>query len=376
MTDEHTGWAIAVHGDDYAIVHTTDAGRHWKRVSPSGFSPAAHGDTVYADEPGIDLATFGMKDAWTARVYGSQNALQLFVWRTTDAGLHWSTAKIPVSDTFGLFLKFVDSRHGFLLATSDAAMGHEGKRFYRTSDGGKTWRMVSDGFPGHSTRGALPFAGFPTGMSFHDAQNGWVGMSPRRYTEVTLFQTRDGGKTWRQQAVPMPAMFHKGNYDCDTDAPFFFSDGRQGALVLRFTQNNWEGVGVSRTQDGGMHWIEPQLVSTKERSVEFSPDGSGWITVPDQKSLVQTQDGGRNWKQEPTDALLTSLISNAEKEAHLDFVSRKVGWALVKNEGFGNDSVELLLTQDSGRHWRRLAFWPGTSAKISHPLSSSKKAGK
>jgi photosystem II stability/assembly factor-like uncharacterized protein len=368
MTDEHAGWAIAKTTGDFAILHTSDSGTHWKNVSPPSFSPAQHGDAVYADEQGIDLSTLG-NDAWVARVYGLQDSPQLFVWHTADGGAHWSASKIPVSDTYGLFLQFVDSQHGFLLGTSDAAMGHTAKRFYRTSDGGKTWRLVSDGFPTHPTKGALPFAGFPTGIGFRDSETGWVGMSPRGDTDVTLYRTKDDGATWQQQSVPIPAKFHSGSYDSDTRPPFFF-DAITGVLPMQLILNNWSGLAVSTTDDGGATWQLTKIISagsdttaSADSAFCFTTDGFGWVPV--NNSLYVSRDFGRTWNViKPNQAL-----GRSDGETQLDFIDSQLGWALIGHTDgqSGRVSSKLLETRDGGYHWQLI---------YSSPAYAAKKAGK
>ncbi len=130
------------------ILLTDDGGEHWTLLpqteapaADSGEgSPAASGTCVVSGRPG---------HAWIGTIGGKQGARVL---RTADRGRTWQSTVTPVGHQApgaGIFtLVFRNSLRGFAAGSGDSTRVPTG-RVARTSDGGRTWRLVGDpSFPG------------------------------------------------------------------------------------------------------------------------------------------------------------------------------------------------------------------------------------
>jgi photosystem II stability/assembly factor-like uncharacterized protein len=78
----------------------------------------------------------------------------------------------------------------------EGGVGNEEKAVFRTTDGGRTWRVGAEAvdFPRRRIHGGLWTYGYPLGLSF--AADGFGLLWESR---GTLFVSRDGGKRWRAE---------------------------------------------------------------------------------------------------------------------------------------------------------------------------------
>jgi hypothetical protein len=185
--DAARGWLVGVNPGapgQLFVQDTEDGGRTWSERPVPGSELEA--DDVYA------RATVHFRDARHGWLLGKVATSAAFsegrLLRTEDGGRTWR--RLPRPPTAGP-LVFVTGERGFLVD------GAEARTLYLTEDGGERWREVSL-VPG------LVLHGLP---SFRSPDEGSVavtvsGEAPRLLT----FVTRDGGRTWRQDAsLELPA---------------------------------------------------------------------------------------------------------------------------------------------------------------------------
>lgn len=176
--------------------------------------------------------------------YGGWSILKPIVFFTPDLGRSWSRQPMPDCSYNVIDLRFWTVHRGY--AVGDGC-------FYYTADGGVSWRVghiLSDKYPSEdSRRGAITFLGESTGwMSFSDH---------------SLFRTTNGGKNW--QLISRVHYFGKA----------------AGSGHLQFV-TKLHGFGISdqsrlfETKDGGITWRQvrtPFLV----RSLSVSIPGLVWV---------------------------------------------------------------------------------------------------
>jgi photosystem II stability/assembly factor-like uncharacterized protein len=204
------------------------------------------------------------------------------------------------------------------------------------------------------------------GTHFVDADDGWaVGAFG------TIFRTRDGGNSWRQQVSPTTEPLF--SIDCAA-ARHCWIAGRSG-LILHTTdggdtwraqtsgsdrhlfaisaldpQRAWAvgdwGV-ILATHDGGSTWENRSLPRDVILNGEAWPDAEhGWI-VGEAGAILTTSDGGQTW---------TDQVSGVEKTLFgVYFADLHQGWAV------GLDGI-LLHTTDGGQHWEVQQGWTKVGA--------------
>lgn len=323
MIDENKGWALT----DTAVYSTSDGGSKWTDVTPKM-------------EKGITINSRTFIDAnmgFFTTLEGEGRLVTVF--RTTDGGKNWDTQTIESQDqlTAVKSLDFIDGKTGWMLVSYGAGAGSEYVGIYQTTDGGDSWKAVSEQNPSGSENNGLPGSGLKTGISFADGQKGWL--TGLWYADtIYLFKTRDGGKTWEQQNVTAPEGYNTQAGAVETRPLIFFDD--KNFLPVVFHQEGQPAI-FYVTDDGGDTWIPtaPVKASKNEELVWSFPDEKHGFATDGSKIFV-TADGCRTWS--------TGITPNADlnKVSQIDFVSPKTGWAVGENL--------FLKTTDGGKTWTSL----------------------
>jgi len=184
----------ALYTSNQFLFKTTDAGRHWEKISPdltreapgapANLDPATAADTA-VKEPrrGViyAVAPSPLKDGWLW--CGTDDGL---IWRTRDDGKSWQNVT-PKDLTPWSKVGIIEASH-FDAETAYATIDRHrlddlAAHVYRTRDGGRTWAAIANGIPNGSyvnvvredpARRGLLYAGTETGVfvSF-DAGDHW-----------------------------------------------------------------------------------------------------------------------------------------------------------------------------------------------------------
>ena len=325
--DEIHGWGIAVNKAGY-ILRTVDGGTTWLNATPQGIGPVGYS---------TNLVVLNTNTAWvlgpTADLFSG------ILYRTNDGGITWSSYPVP----FDLaFLQFLNASTGRALTVRKAGLGSEAVELFQTSDGGAIWTSVFHDEPGQpGSSDSLPLAGIKNGMTFIDANTGWVTSTSSVDGEIFLYVTHDGGLSWSQQRLPLPAGYQ--GYHYQPQAPVFF--GQDGFLPLKIYLPGSTALTLYGTHNGGLTWsgdpananmvIQPGLLTLADPIHIWCWDGG--------RALSFSIDGAQTWKN-VTPSL--DLSGNLEQ---LQFVPASdggfTGWALSRV----NDAGQSLLyrTKDS-----------------------------
>jgi photosystem II stability/assembly factor-like uncharacterized protein len=209
---------------------------------------------------------------------------------------------------------FTDALHGWIAGGSFEITGG---LIGRTSDGGKTWRFVSN----LTERERMSVQA----VRFFDSDNGIAATD-----SGLILSTADAGENWS----PVSRRGSRGGL-----STLFFLDERRGWAA---------GSGnVISTDDAGETWTPASAENDDSRyrapirAVQFLDDRHGWVAGM-QAYLARTADGGASW--EP---VATPIVGSARPHFwDLSFVDSQVGW-VVGEEG------SLFSTVDGGRTWTR-----------------------
>ncbi|WP_239068035.1 WD40/YVTN/BNR-like repeat-containing protein [Actinomadura bangladeshensis] len=257
-------------GSGGTVLRTTDGGRSWQDVAPSGAAGLEFRDIEAFDARRAVVLAIGEGDA--SRVY-----------RTSDGGRTW-TLGFQNDDPRAFYdcVTFFDSRHG--LAMSDPVDGKF--RIISTRDGGRSWRVLpSSGMP-PALEGEAGFAASGQCLVSHGSRDVWLATGGG--SRARVFHSGDRGRTWTVADTPLPSSPSQGVF------AVAFRDSRHGIAVGGdYRPGEPSPNAAATTTDGGRTWQPaPRPPSEYRSGVAYS--GPVALAVGPTGSDV-TFTGGRTW---------------------------------------------------------------------------------
>jgi photosystem II stability/assembly factor-like uncharacterized protein len=319
-----TGWAFRV-----GLQWTNNDGKDWHTIAPSA--------------PGWSMVNaffLNTSNGWGLLQKGRQaRCCQFALASTENGGVSWSVKPMnlpiwwsPNQEVFGGggTIDFVDPMHGWVNLGMES-MSRSGFLF-STDDGGETWRHVKSG-PG--------IAGI---VRFITLEEGWVLGGPSAHE---LYGTHDGGKTWEKVSLPPPP----GVASTSVTSYYLpkFRNPSQGYLPVGFFNpgNSLATLVLFQTADGGKTWKPTKGVIPLSGGP--SPGSLLPLTLVDSTLLVveQISDNGTALVKATPDGRVERLpgpFPVVGSGISLSFSSPAHGWA----RGAGGDVV---VTTDGGETW-------------------------
>lgn len=353
LTDGQEGWVWGMSGANMSMLRTTDGGRHWRSVSAEDGWPAAGGNVEGPNLFWPDARGRGAIVSWT-----DEEGLHLS--RSEDGGSSWKASLVPHQDAIA-GIQLQEGGLGWMLTEGGPAMGHTLKKVYRTTDGGKTWSVVSsdDGYIPNpdATPNALPQYGLATGLSFADGKRGWAAIDNPIGTDILLYRTTDSGRAWQLAGLKPPADLDAKAYSIPEAPRWFDAAGKSGALTVVFKEADRARLLRYETTDGGAAWDSQELFRG-EKLERDEPVALAFASFKDGVAfqggkLRTTRDGGRTWQAAEADETLRKTLERTPAVRQLAFADARTGWLLAETERA--DGWTLLGTEDGGRSWREVA---------------------
>lgn len=290
MITDNAGWALSISDQAVShILHTQDGGLSWQEVSPS-LLPAG-----LEPEKSIPVAHFlDPEHAWVIFTPNEPYPPHpLTVLSTSDGGISWQTSQPlePEADMEGFtprFFQFVDPTTGWLMVAHGAAAGSAPVSLYQTRDGGKTWEQVQP--PLGPDSGTINVC-CQSGMLFSTPEEGLITSYAGPISEARVNWTNDGGRTWRSQTLPPPPRL-VAPY-CSTLSPQAPQPGSWFILVECLLEGQADPVSyLYFSSDRGQNWLIDPLPSTPTRTGEWQESNregqiyfptleNGWFTIQD-----------------------------------------------------------------------------------------------
>lgn len=246
------------------------------------------------------------------------------VWHTTDGGASWVLQFR--ADEYLRSIGFLDSLRGWVGTVFD-----DDRVLYRTSDGGKTWGLVSN-LPPSSPLGVCGISIVNDSVMF---------ASGRYYGPPRVLKTNNRGLTWT--AMDMSA--HAGAL---VDCYFYSKDSGYvvGGSLADFSAGT---ARVLFTSDGGATWAT-RYAGTRPGElcwkIQFISPSVGYVSIETflggPTYYLKTTDAGVTWNDE-------LFLATSFDVQGLGFASESLGWL----GGWGGDTYE---TTDGGSSWHLAGF--------------------
>jgi len=261
-----SGDVVWASGTGGTVVRTADGGATWNVFAVPGASELDFRD-VEAFGPDV-ACVLSAGDGEKSRIY-----------KTTDGGKSWKL-QFTNTDKAGFFdaIAFWDETHG--IALGDPVGGKF--QLIHTTDG-KTWQpLKADLPPALADEGA--FAASGTCLITHGEMGAWFVTGGPNGARV--FHSTDRGQTWAVQACPLA-----GGTKSAGVFGIAFRDGANGVIVGGdYTKPGAEGVNGAVTADGGKTWVVSKLPFRS--GVTWA--GDRWVTVGTSGADVSTD--GKVWR--------------------------------------------------------------------------------
>jgi hypothetical protein len=351
------------HGEDtnspQGIELTVNGGKTWADVTPRGLRTQT-GDRFITGFYALDAS-----HAWVTYGGVAESDRQTIA-ETSDGGRRWSAVSHePPSPWNGAVapcsLDFVTPKDGWCEATPVVIYSYEAVYLYRTTDGGKRWKLAfRTPLSGPTPAGSLPLAG-DKNIQFASRTTGWAVMDSYGKPTAPLYETLNGGRTWIKRAV--------ADAPGQTDSGAAFAGqplvrGGKGAVGYTMTGLTSSGS-ASGPADGGSGLKSVVYVTTDNGAAWHSvtPPGTraGWVVdaiTPVSWRLVQgdhilaTDNAGRSWRTITSNVSFDIYYSYDDPTAPVvNFASSRVGWIVT--------STSLWRTVNGGSIWRKVRV-PGT----------------
>lgn len=234
------------------LLVTYDYGKHWGSV-PVSVKELFEGDYSGPKDTLID-GSYLITPERTAFVIGS--GMYLRILQSTDEGETWNEYNVqsPFDGVRLRKLGFTSKENGYLILTGDRTMSFEGNAVLKTHDGGKTWDKV----------GGVKTDRLATDGGFINDSLGFMSFGSRGTPAHPVFyRTTDGGKTWSEIEIPIPAEY-RGIFT-EAEMPTF--DGSDGTLLVNQGPNgDYQGGKVLAkftSKDKGKTWVYDDIVNPK-----------------------------------------------------------------------------------------------------------------
>jgi photosystem II stability/assembly factor-like uncharacterized protein len=177
FVDPQTGWLTRdAQGVDPTphIFRTTDSGVTWTRLNlpPPADFPNLHDSYACGSYSPNAFSTLSVIIAMKCLDQATFKVEKDYAYFTSDGGITWQTYPLPADYALGKELYFFSPQNGLAL----------GRKIYKTSDGGQTWKFIQQ----VSWDGQFSFVSTDLGWAYVFNDQG----------EIALVKTVNGGETW------------------------------------------------------------------------------------------------------------------------------------------------------------------------------------
>ncbi len=284
------------------VYKSTDAGKSWKNI---GLPESHHIGRIVVHPSNPDVVYV----AALGHLYSENPERGLY--KTSDGGQTWAKVLNVVVEgrNIGCVDVVMDPSNPDTLyaATYDRLrkpwnfqLGGPGSGIHKTTDGGTTWKKLTNGLPG-GILGRIGLAIFPKnpkilyagvenankpGVSEADRwQEIVAGKSSQGMIDGEIYRSDDAGETWRKVSPEKRSI---------GGAPGYY----YGQVIVDPADDQVVyvlSVGVLGTRDGGKTWTAPFRFGGDNHALWIDPRDSNHMLLGYDHGMGVTWDGGKNW---------------------------------------------------------------------------------
>jgi photosystem II stability/assembly factor-like uncharacterized protein len=376
----HSGGALWIYatGQDGKVYLSQDNGVHWKTITPELNQSTGHFEAIATSDLHPEVGYAGFRDLRTGE--GPENLFDGIA-KTTDSGHTWKIvfqeSTHAATNLTGTWIEqraskngvsiFYDSPYSLGVAPSDPNVAYATDLFrtYRTLDGGATWEEMNskqtDG--GWTSRGLDVTTNYGVQFDPFDSRHMFIDN-----TDIGLFQSTDGGDSWRSTSDSLPENWRNTTYW------LAFDPAQRGLIWGAFSGTHdlprpkmWRtrsprsfSGGVAVSTDGGIHW-QPSNSGIPEDAITHilldpsSPVGTRTLyACAFGRGVYKSTDNGRTWVQkndgiEGKDPFAWRITSSADGSLYVVVARRSEGKDLSAS-GAG----AIYRSTDKAEHWQRV----------------------
>jgi hypothetical protein len=214
------------------------------------------------------------------------------MWTSTDGCATWANNAVPVLVTGAAF----PTESVGYIAYVDLSMPNPIAQIYRTDDAGLHWTATQGKVAGVPGPRGSSFNG-PLSLAFADADHGWL-------TDThTLWSTADGAVTWSQTLLHVPPGV-SGKLDSMT-SPVIYPNGQAVVTAKYDATPGMDGARgqrvIYRTIDRGTHWTPVKILDDPGMLTISLDTEAVWVALdPSDSATVQiSTDLGVTWHATP-----------------------------------------------------------------------------
>ncbi len=314
-------WIYATSRDGKVYL-SQDSGLHWGSVTPALQQTSGRFEVIAASDLHPEVAYVGFRGLQIGE--GKENLFNGIA-KTTDGGKTWKIvfkeSNHPAANLSATWIEkrakqgsddiWFDSPYSLGVAPTnpDVVYATDLFRTYRTLDGGATWqemnsRQLSDG--SWTSRGLDVTTNYGVQFDPFDSQHIYMDN-----TDMGLFQSTDGGQSWRSSTEGVPESWRNTTYW------LAFDPTQRGVIWGAFSGTHdlprpkmWRNRsvlrfrgGVAVSNDGGNHW-QPSNTGLPDDSITHilldpsSPAGNRTLYVcAFGRGVYKSTDNGKSWTQ-------------------------------------------------------------------------------
>jgi photosystem II stability/assembly factor-like uncharacterized protein len=255
------------------VYKTTDGGQNWERIW-GGDNLARY---IWLDprNPEVVYVSTGIFDREAANAdYASKTAGGVGMLKSTDGGQTWQQMNNGLENLYIGSLFMHPSNPDILLAGVGVITFPDGSGVYLTSDGGASWKKMLDAY----VIAAVEFASSDPQIAYAGSINGF-------------FRSDDGGNTWRR-VTPEGRQWGPAGVSVGTPIDLQV-DPRNPERVFV----NAYGGGNFVSQDGGASWqvASKGYTGAMVRDIAVDPQEPGRVYAASRSGIFVSQNGGEDW---------------------------------------------------------------------------------